>query len=172
MYAVCTGVSEYSNLFMSKSLALAFSTFAGAYTLQRCCVCLQSYASDSTKIRSGSESYMRPFAGQQHSIPICGVSADAVHMLVDYLYGGCQHQLTAAHAVSLFKISDMFGVTSLQLQCVEALRVLLTQHSLLHVERLAQRYHCSELSQVSLCRSCSSASLVMMFVTCYALVLS
>lgn len=89
-------------------------------------------------------------AGQQQSIVIAGASSEAVRMLIDYLYGGCQQH----SAVSLFQISNMYGVTSLTLRCVHALTVLLTPDNLPHLERLAEEQYCSKLAQVGHCCSC------------------
>lgn len=50
--------------------------------------------------------------------------------------------------MQLFVVSDKYGVTSLQLQCAQALRVMLTVQNLVHVERLAAKYHCLHLTQV------------------------
>ncbi len=103
-------------------------------------------------------------AGQQQRIVIAGASSEAVRMLIDYLYGGCQQH----SAVSLFQISNMYGVTSLTLRCVHALTVLLTPDNLPHLERLAEEQYCSKLAQVGTAAAVSPPSCMTCISCCSA----
>ena len=94
-------------------------------------------------------------AGKRPLIELQESSVDTVMPMLDYIYGKGTFRLTLAQAVSLFRMSDKYGVVQLRKQCARILVIMLNSSILAPMQELAERHSCSELLQV--CQSISEA---------------
>ncbi len=83
-----------------------------------------------------------------HKLVLSQVTAETVDLMLDWLYGAFQASLSLPQIVALFQASHMFAITQLEAQCVEALKVFMSNHTCLQLVNLAIEHHCPTLTEV------------------------
>ena len=78
------------------------------------------------------------------------VEAHTVELLLQYMYGCLQPDLSLGEAVALFEASDMYAMASLHRQCARLLKSLITFHNVFELADVARLHNCPSLLQVRL----------------------
>ncbi|KAL0029593.1 hypothetical protein WJX79_006825 [Trebouxia sp. C0005] len=75
------------------------------------------------------------------------ITADAMGLLLNWLYARFKASLTLSQAVTLFKLSHRFDIVKLQHQCEQTLKASVAMEAMPQLEDLADSYHCMELKE-------------------------
>ena len=84
------------------------------------------------------------------------ITADAMGLLLNWLYAGFKASLTLSQAISLFKLSHRFDIAKLQHQCEQTLKASVGLEELPQLEDLADSFHCVQLKEVWTCHAATS----------------
>ncbi len=95
-------------------------------------------------------------AGNASELVFEDITADAMGLLLNWLYAGFKASLTLSQAVSLFKLSHRFDIVKLQHQCEQTLKASVGMEALPQLEDLADSFHCMELKEVWICHAATS----------------
>lgn len=90
--------------------------------------------------------------GTSRSVVMDDMGAEAVQLLLLWVYGQPLTDPSLTVAVALFQASDKYAIASLHLQCTRLLKGMLTYHNLYQLADLAQLHHSDDLLQVKLHR--------------------
>lgn len=75
-------------------------------------------------------------------------TADAMQLLLEWIYGNAKASLTLSQAVPLFQLAHKFNILELQLQCEQTLKASVAMETCHQLQDLATRYDCTALTQV------------------------
>lgn len=87
-------------------------------------------------------------AGGFTELPLGDVTADAMQLLLEWIYGSVKASLTLSQAVALFQLAHKFDILELQLQCEQTLKASVAMETYHQLQDLADRFDCTALMQV------------------------
>ena len=96
-------------------------------------------------------------AGNASELVFNDITADAMGLLLNWMYAGFKARLTLNQAVSLFKVSHRFNMGKLQHQCEQTIKASIGMEAYAQVENLAHCFHCVELKEVRSCHDATSS---------------
>ncbi len=76
------------------------------------------------------------------------LTAEAMQMVLEWMYGVFKDCLTLPQAVAVFLASHRFDITELQLQSERILKAYISFDTYAQLRGLAKQFHCSGLRQV------------------------
>ena len=88
-------------------------------------------------------------AGMHHKLELVDVTAEAVSLMLDFLYGGFTASLTFSLAKALFQAIHKYEVKELQEQCERALQALISVEVFDQMVEVATRCNCAVLIEMS-----------------------
>ncbi|KAL0053150.1 hypothetical protein WJX82_001613 [Trebouxia sp. C0006] len=86
--------------------------------------------------------------GGRTELPFGDVAADAMQLLLEWIYGKVKASLTLSQAASLFQLAHKFDILELQLQCEQTLKASVAMETYHQLQDLATRFDCTPLMQV------------------------
>ena len=87
-------------------------------------------------------------AGKSQTIVMKDINVGTVELLLQYMYGCLQPDVTLPEIVALFQASDQYAIASLHQQCTRLLTAHISFDSIFELADLAQLHHCPSLLQV------------------------
>ncbi len=87
--------------------------------------------------------------GMHHKLELADVTAEAVSLMLDFLYGGFTASLTFSQAKALFQASHKYEIKELQEQCERALQALISVEVFDQMVEVATQCNCAVLIEVS-----------------------
>ena len=92
---------------------------------------------------------MHAGAGNSQTIVMNDIQAETVELLLQFIYGCLQPDLSLPEVVALFQASDKYAIASLHLQCTRLLTAHISFDNIFELADLAQLHECTSLLQVS-----------------------